>query len=52
MIEIEFFADIVIPNKEYIVALDDDFEIISKSLTTKDSLRPVSEKAEIKGYIN
>ena len=52
MIEIEFFADIVIPNKEYIVGLDDNFEISVKALTTKDSLRPVSEKAEIKSYID
>ena len=51
MVKIEFFADEVIPNKKYIVALDSKFKILWESLTTKDSLRPVSEKETIKSYI-
>jgi hypothetical protein len=52
MVEIKFFADEVIPNKKYIVALDSKFKVIWESLTTKDSLRPVSEKSQIKSYID
>ena len=52
MVEIKFFAGEVIPNKKYIVALDSKFKVIWESLTTKDSLRPVSEKSQIKSYID
>ena len=52
IVKIEFFADEVIPNKKYIVALDSKFRVNWESLTTKDSLRPISEKNEIKGYID
>lgn len=51
-IYITFFADVVIPGKEYIVALDDAAELEFKKFITKDSLRPVSEKSEIKSYID
>ncbi len=52
-VEIIFFDDTVKPGEEYIVAID-DFEKGDAYLRflTPNSLRPVSEKAEIKGYIN
>jgi hypothetical protein len=49
-IQVMFFADIVEAGEEYIVAaemLDGD---VFYSFITKDSLRPVSEKEEIKAY--
>ena len=52
VVKIEFLPDVVIPGKEYVVALDDYFKVSEEALTTKDSLRPLSEKEEIKGYID
>jgi hypothetical protein len=53
VVEIVFFDHTVKPGEEYIVAID-DFEKGDAYLRflTPNSLRPVSEKAEIKGYIN
>ena len=52
MVDVKFFADIVIPEKEYIVLCDRSGGAYMYTFTTKDSLRPVSEKAEIKSYID
>ena len=53
VVEIVFFDDTVKPGEEYIVALD-AFEKGTAYLCflTPDSLRPISEKAEIKSYID
>ncbi|MBQ8404182.1 MAG: hypothetical protein IJX55_07145 [Clostridia bacterium] len=47
-----FFADTVEAGDEYIVAVNGIDSDTFYSFVTKDSLRPVSEKAEIKGYID
>ena len=51
-IEMVFFDDTVEMGKEYIVAIQNPGTSSYIRLLTKDSLRPLSEKAEIKGYID
>jgi hypothetical protein len=51
-IMVVFFADTVKPGDECIVTVKGSEEDIIFSFVTKNSLRPVSEKAEIKGYVN
>lgn len=51
-ISVVFFGDTVKAGEEYIVAVEEiDGSALYRFITT-NSLRPVSEKAEIKGYIN
>ena len=50
--EIIFFDGTVKPGDEYIVAIDVFKKEDYIRFLTPDSLRPVSEKAEIKGYVN
>ena len=51
-IEIIFFDGTVKPGEEYIVAIDAFEKEAYIRFLTPNSLRPVSEKDEIKGYIN
>lgn len=51
-IQVIFFADTVEVGEEYIVAVEGIDSDVFYGFITKDSLRPVSEKAEIKSYIS
>ena len=51
-VSIIFFPDTVEAGEEYIVAVDGIDSDTFYEFITKDSLRPLSEKAEIKGYID
>ena len=51
-ISVVFFGDTVKAGEEYIVAVEEIGGSALYRFITTNSLRPVSEKAEIKGYIN